>query len=87
MAVSVPSRLRAELHLRGHLVARGGADELLLAGEFPLHRAAGLQRGEHAEVLGDHLLLAAEAAADALGEDVHVARRAARTGGRASAAR
>ena len=66
--------LGAELHPRRHLVARGGADELLLAGELPLHRPAGLERGEHAEILGEHLLLAAEAAADALGEDVQVAR-------------
>ena len=66
--------LGAELHPRGHLMARRRADELLLAGELPFHRAAGLERGEHAEILGDHLLLAAEAAADALGEDVKVAR-------------
>ena len=66
--------LGPELHSRRHLVARRSADELLLAGEFPFHRAAGLEQCEHAEVLGEHLLLAAEAAADALGEDVQVAR-------------
>ena len=66
--------LGAELDPRRHLMARRGADELLLAGELPLHRPAGLQRGEHAQVLGEHFLLAAEAAADALGEDVQVAR-------------
>ena len=43
------------------------------ARELPHHRPAGLQRGERAQILGDHLLLAAEAAADALGEDMHVA--------------
>ena len=41
----------AELHMRGHRVARGGADELLLAGELPFHRPAGLQRGEDAQDL------------------------------------
>ena len=69
-----PVALGAELHPRRHLMPRRRADELLLAGELPLHRPAGLERGEHAEVLGDHLLLAAEPAADALGEDVQVAR-------------
>ena len=64
----------AELHPRRHLVASGGADELLLAGEFPFHRPAGLHGGEQAEILGNHFLLAAEAAADALGEDMQVAR-------------
>ena len=54
-------------------MARRGADELLLARELPYHRPAGLQRGEHAEILGHHLLLAAEPAADALGEDMHAA--------------
>ena len=68
-----PVLLGAELHMRGHLVARGGADELLGAGEFPHYRPAGLQRGQRAQILRDHLLLAAEAAADALGEDMHVA--------------
>ncbi len=64
----------AELHPGRHLMARGGADELLLASELPFHRSAGLERREHAQILGDHLLLAAESAADALGEDVNVAR-------------
>ena len=68
-----PILLGAELHMRGHRVARGGADELLLARELPHHRAADLQRGERAEILGDHLLLAAEAAADALGEHMDLA--------------
>ena len=65
--------LGAELHPRRHLVARRRRGELFLARVFPLHRPAGGQRGEHAQVLGDHLLLAAEAAADAFGEDVQVA--------------
>ncbi len=59
--------------MRGHRMARGGADELLRPRELPHHRTAGLQRGERAQILGDHLLLAAEAAADALGEDMDVA--------------
>ena len=69
---AVPSG--AELHPRGHLMARGRADELFGASEFPLHRSACLQCGQHAQILGDHLLLAAEATADALGEDMQVAR-------------
>src|SRR6185437_5683922 len=65
--------LRAELDMRRHRVARGGANELLLAGELPHYRAPCLEHGERAQVLGDHLLLAAEASADALCEDLHVA--------------
>ena len=64
----------AELDPGGHLVARAGTDELLLAGELPLHGPAGLQRGEHAKILRQHLLLAAETATDALGEHMQVAR-------------
>ena len=66
--------LGAELDVRRHRMTGGRADELLLAGELPFDRPAGLQRREHAEVFRDHLLLAAEAAADPLGEDVDVAR-------------
>src|SRR5829696_82912 len=65
--------LGAEFHARGHRVACCRADELFLAGKLPFHRAASLQGGKHAKIFGDHLLLAAEAAADALGKDVHVA--------------
>ena len=68
-----PIALGAELDLGRHLVARSGAGELLLAGVLPHHRAAELDGGQQAEVLGDHFLLAAEAAADPLGEDVQVA--------------
>ena len=59
--------------MRGHLMARGGAGELLGPREFPHHRPPGLQRGQRAQILGDHLLLAAEPTADPLGEDMHVA--------------
>ena len=74
IAVSVPSRLAPSFTcvVIGWRVRR--ADELLLPRELPHHRPARLERGEDAEVLGQHLLLAAEAAADALGEDVDVAR-------------
>jgi len=65
--------LGADLHMRDHRMARGGADELLLTRVLPHHWAADLERSERAQILGDHLLLAAEAAADALGEDVDVA--------------
>ena len=63
--------LGADLDLGRHLVPRRGADELLLAGPFPFHRpAAELHAGEQRQVFRHHLLLAAEAAADALGEDM-----------------
>ena len=41
--------------------------------------------GQHAQILGHHLLLAAEAAADALGEDVDMRGPADQRSGRASA--
>ena len=64
----------AKLHPGRHLMACRCADELLLASELPFHRPAQFHGREQAKILGDHLLLAAEAAADALGEDVQVAR-------------
>src|SRR4051812_22540188 len=48
-------------------------DELLFAGELPLHRPAGLARGEQAQIFGYHFLLAAKAAAHPLCEHVQVA--------------
>ena len=54
-------------------MAGGGADELLLAGELPLHRPVEFHGGQQAEILGDHLLLATKAAADSLREDVQIA--------------
>src|SRR4030088_213477 len=69
-----PVAFGAELYPRRHLMARRRADELFFAGELPLHRPAGLERSEHAEVFGDHLLLAAEHAAAALGADMQVTR-------------
>ncbi len=74
IAVSVPSRARAEPYLGGHLVAGGGADELLLPCELPFYRPAGFQCGEHAKIFGQHLLLAAKPATDPLGEHMHVPR-------------
>src|SRR5207248_5947809 len=41
-------------------------DELLFAGELELDRPAGLERGECQDILDEHFLLAAEAAANAL---------------------
>ena len=64
---------RADPDMGGHLMPGRGADELVLARPFPLHGTTDLHRGEQDEVFRDHLLLAAEAAADALGEDVEVA--------------
>ena len=68
-----PVTARAELYFGCHRVPRRGADELLLAGELPLDRTPGLQCRQDAEILGQHLLLAAKPAADPLGKDVHVA--------------
>ena len=55
-------------------MARRRADELLLAGEFELDRLAGLEHGERDDVLDQHLLLGAEAAAHALAEHAHLGR-------------
>ena len=63
----------ADPDMGGHLMPGRGADELVLARPFPLHGTTDLHRGEQDEVFRDHLLLAAEAAADALGEDVEIA--------------
>ena len=59
--------------MNGHRMARRGSDELFQAGELPHHGAARFQRGKRAEILGEHLLLGAEASADPFGEDVHLA--------------
>src|SRR5271165_1594886 len=55
-------------------MARGCADELFLARELPFDRPADLEDRQDAEILGYHLLLAAEAAAHPLGENVELAR-------------
>src|SRR3954469_25531435 len=60
--------------MRCHLVARCGADEVLLAGVFPPHGAAQCKGRKDAEILGDHFLLAAKPAAHTFGEDMHVGR-------------
>ena len=65
--------LRTELYMRLHRMARGGADELLLARELPHDRTSRPQRGQHAQIFAEHLLLAAKSTADALGEYMHVA--------------
>ena len=65
----------AELDTGSHRMTRGRADELFLAGKLPHDRTPGFQRSEETQILGDHLLLSAEPAADALGEDVEVTRR------------
>jgi len=65
---------RAKLYPCGHLVPGRRTDELLFARELPLHRTPGLQGGEDAEILGKHLLLAAEPAAHPLRKHVNIAR-------------
>ena len=55
-------------------MARGRGDELLFAGELELDRTAGLERGERADILGQHFLLAAEAAAHAFAKDANAVR-------------
>ena len=62
----------AGLHGDAHRMPRRGRDELLLAGQFEFDRPSGLQRGERQNVLDEHLLLAAEAAADAFAEHPHL---------------
>ena len=57
-----------------HRMAGDRRGKLFGAREFPLHRAAGLQRRQHAQVLGQQLLLAAEPAADVFGKDVELVR-------------
>jgi hypothetical protein len=57
-----------------HGVSRSRTDELLLAGEFELNRASSLENGQRDDVLDQHLLLAAETAADAFAEDAHFLR-------------
>ncbi len=58
-----------------HRMAGSRADELLLAGELELHRPSGPQGRQRDDVLDQHLLLAAEAAADAVAVDPHGGRR------------
>src|SRR5207245_6786261 len=70
-----PVLLGAELDVGRHLVTRARADELLLSGALPHHGPAKLQGGKDAEILGEHLLLAAEPAPDALGEHVDIVRK------------
>jgi hypothetical protein len=57
-----------------HRMATRAANELFFARELELDGPAGLQRGQRAEVFGQDLLLAAEAAADALAEHPDVDR-------------
>ena len=65
---------RPGLDAHAHGMARGGADELLLAGEFELHRLPGLENGKRDDVLDQHFLLGTEAAAHALAEHANVGR-------------
>ena len=53
-------------------MSRGCADELFLARELPFDWPANLEDRQHAEILGYHFLLAAEAATHSLGENVEL---------------
>jgi hypothetical protein len=53
-------------------VPGGGRGELLLAGQLQLHWPPGAQHRERDDVLGQHLLLPAEPAADPLGDHPHL---------------
>ena len=75
--------LRPQLDRDLHRMAGDRRGELLGAGEFPLHRASGLERRQDAQVLGEHLLLAAEPAPDEFGEDVDLVADTSGTGTRA----
>ena len=57
----------AGLEVDGEGVPGGGGRELLRPGEFELHRPLQLQRRQGDDVLGEHFLLAAEAAAHPAG--------------------
>jgi hypothetical protein len=57
-----------------HQMATHGPDELFLTRELQLDRSSGLQGSQSADVFGQHLLLAAEAAPDALAEHADVDR-------------
>ena len=59
----------AGLHANAHRVARGGGDELLFSGVLQLDGPTRLQRSKNENVLDEHFLLAAEAAAEALAID------------------
>ena len=59
---------RAGLDAHPHRVARRGADELLFARELELDRLSGLERRQRDDVLDQHFLLGAEAAAHAFAE-------------------
>ena len=67
-AVSVPSARRAELDGHLHRVPRRRRRELLFPGVLEADGAPGVEGGERDQILGDHFLLAAEAAADSLAE-------------------
>jgi len=54
-------------------MARRRRRELFGTGVFPHDGASRFDRSEYRQILGDHFLFAAEAAADALGEHVNVA--------------
>ena len=51
---------------------RRGRDELFFARQFEFDGTAGLQRRQRQNVLDEHFLLAAKAAADALAEHPHL---------------
>ncbi len=65
---------RSDLDAYPHRVPRRRADELFLAGEFELDRLAGFEHGERDDILDQHFLLGAEAAADALAEHADLCR-------------
>ena len=58
----------AQSHCQLHRVPRGCGGEFLFPGEFQTHRPPGVERGQGDQILGDHLLLAPEAATDPLAE-------------------
>ena len=55
-------------------MTRGRADELFLTGKLPFDRPINLEEGQDAKIFGYHFLLAAEATAHSLGENVKLTR-------------
>ena len=65
---------RTDFDANAHRMTGRRADELLFASKFKFDRLAGLECGKRNDVLDQHFLLGAEAAAHALAEDADLGR-------------
>ena len=64
----------ARLHCDAHRMPGRGRDELFLAGELKFYGPSGLDGGQCQNILDEHFLLAAEAAADAFAKQPNLVR-------------